>query len=240
MSDPLRVAIVAEGPTDRIVIEAALEAMLPGRSIVPTQLQPEGSLASGLLGSGWAGVYRWCHSPAARGGGRLGGNQLLFQDYDVLILHLDADVAAEDYAHGSIVPVAGDRTLPCEQPCPPASATTDALRGVLLSWCGETSGPTHTVICMPSTSTEAWVIAALFPNDRAMSLNIECYPDPESRLGQQPKKRRIRKSQGTYRAVSRRLTAAWPSLGRVGNLSEARRFEDEVLGALKVSPATGV
>jgi hypothetical protein len=58
-----------------------------------TQLQPEGPVSFGTIGSGWVGVYRWCHQSAERGAGRLSGDQLLFRNYDMLILHLDADVA---------------------------------------------------------------------------------------------------------------------------------------------------
>lgn len=57
MSDPLHIALVVEGPTDRIVIEAVLKAMLRDRAFVITQLQPEGSVAFGGLGAGWVGVY---------------------------------------------------------------------------------------------------------------------------------------------------------------------------------------
>ena len=63
MSD-LRVALVAEGPTDAIVIEAALKALLP-RPFVLTQLQPEPTRPK--LGAGWGGVLRWCHEFALRG-----------------------------------------------------------------------------------------------------------------------------------------------------------------------------
>ncbi len=165
MSELLRIALVAEGPTDRIVIESGLRAFLSGRSFVLNQLQPEGSLAFGNRGSGWTGVYRWCKQAAKRGGGRLGEDALLFQNYHILILHIDADVAGMRYADNSIVPQPSDGALPCEVICPPARRTTDILRTVLLSWCGEATVPTKTVLCTPSKSTEAWVVAALFPSD---------------------------------------------------------------------------
>ena len=60
MSDRLRIALVAEGPTDRIVIEAALRSTLGSRPFVLNQFQPVGSVAFGPMGSGWSGVYRWC------------------------------------------------------------------------------------------------------------------------------------------------------------------------------------
>lgn len=60
----LRVALVAEGPTDAVVIEAALRALLP-RPFVLTQLQPEPTRPK--LGTGWGGVLRWCLDFAKRG-----------------------------------------------------------------------------------------------------------------------------------------------------------------------------
>lgn len=58
MSDPLRIALVAEGPTDAVVIEAALRSMLGGRSFVLKQVFPEDSSAFGPMGTGWVGVYQ--------------------------------------------------------------------------------------------------------------------------------------------------------------------------------------
>lgn len=67
----LRIGVVAEGKTDKWVIEAALAA-IPGaaRSVV-TMIQPEESLAFGDSGSGmgphgggWRGVLSWCATTA--------------------------------------------------------------------------------------------------------------------------------------------------------------------------------
>lgn len=41
MSNPLRIALVAEGTTEFEVIQAALQAILSPRSFVLTKLQPE-------------------------------------------------------------------------------------------------------------------------------------------------------------------------------------------------------
>ena len=205
MSDPLRIALVAEGPTDGVVIESALRSMLDDRPFVLKQIFPEGSASFGELGTGWIGVYRWCRQSAKRGNGALSNDKLVFQNFDLLILHLDADVAGFNYADGAIIPEVADGTLPCDRPCPPPTATTDALRPVLMNWCGEAETPTRTVICMPSKSTEAWVVASLFPTDQAMQQGIECHANAESRLGQQPKAKthpqkeaRLRKSRGGY------------------------------------------
>jgi hypothetical protein len=226
MSDPLRVALVAEG----VVIEAALRAILADRPFVLQQIFPEGSISFGPLGAGWAGVYRWCRQSSTRGGGRLSNDRLVFQNYDVLILHLDADVAGLRYSDAALTPRTSDRALPCARPCPPAADTTGVLRDVLLSWCGEAATPARTVICMPSKSTEAWVVAALFPGDPAVQPDIECLPDPATRLSQQPIDRRIRKATNPYRAHADQFRAAWPSITAV--LGEAGRFQTEFLAAV--------
>jgi hypothetical protein len=235
MSDPLRIALVAEGPTDYVVIEAALRSMLAPRPFVLTQIFPEGSASFGELGSGWVGVYRWCHQSRRRGDGRLSNDALVYQHHDLLIIHLDADVAGATYRKGSIDPLPRDKPLPCERRCPPPAGTTNALRDVLLSWCGEVSTPLRTVVCTPSKSTEAWVVAALFPEDTAIGYPIECYPDPESRLGQQPKKRRIRKSRRDYAGKATALVQAWPRLACT--LDEAGRFQTEAMRAFARLPS---
>lgn len=51
MSDPLRIALVAEGATEREVIDAALKVILTPRSFVLTQLQPEATKPD--MGGGW-------------------------------------------------------------------------------------------------------------------------------------------------------------------------------------------
>lgn len=232
MSELLRIALVAEGPTDGVVIESALRAMLGERPFILKQIFPEGSMGFGAMGTGWVGVYRWCHQSARRGKGRLEQDALVFQNYDLLVLHLDADVAGFRYEDGSLTAESADCPLPCEQPCPPPSASVDSLRRVLLSWCGEASVPPKTVICMPSKSTEAWVLAMLFPSDLAMKQGIECHEDAESRLAQQPKAQRVRKKKGDYLARTEFFVAEWPRVAGPGALTQAQRFQSEFLAAV--------
>ncbi len=229
MSDPVRIALVAEGPTDRIVIEAAIRSMLGERPFVLRQLQPEESVAFGPPGTGWGGVYRWCKDSARRGNGRLSGDGLVFIGYDMLVLHLDADVADEVYRNARIVADPADGLLPCARPCPPASATTDALRTVLLSWCGEVAEPADVVICMPSKSMETWVVAAVIPGDVMMRQVPECFARPAMRLAQQPKKRRFAKTEKEYAARAHLFCAGWPAVRQLG---ESERFQREFLAAL--------
>lgn len=237
MSDTLRIALVAEGVTDYEVLNAAIESMLNGRSFVLTSLQPEGSVAftgggnAGPFGGGWKGVYCWCLQAIQRSGGKLSDDPL-FLGQDLLLLHLDADVAGEDPANTQIAPIpelAG--VLPCEQPCPPPTATTDSLRNVMLSWIGETQTPPKTVLCTPSKSTDAWVMAAFFPKDQEMAKQgWECHPKPESRLGQQPVRKRFAKNQHDYSERKSEFQAKWPSV--VARLTEARRFQDDFMAAI--------
>src|SRR5208337_1977468 len=99
---------------------------------------------------GWPGVCRWCLQSADQGNGRLRNNPLFFF-HDLLVLQLDADVAKESYRRGNIQdPFPGRQTLPCKEPCPPPSATTDRLRQVALRWMGEVTVPPRTVFCTPS------------------------------------------------------------------------------------------
>lgn len=237
MSDTLRIALVAEGVTDYEFLNAAIESMLNGRSFVLTLLQPEGSIAftgggnAGSFGGGWKGMYRWCIQAVQRSGGKLSDDPL-FLGQDLLLLHLDADVAGEDPSNSTIDPVqelAG--MLPCEQPCPPPTATTDSLRNVMLSWVGEALTPPKTVLCTPSKSTEAWVMAACFPKDKEMvKQGWECHAKPESRLGQQPVRKRFAKNQHDYSEQKSEFQAKWPSV--VARLTEARRFQDDFMAAI--------
>lgn len=232
----MRIGLVAEGITDFVVLKSAIESMLDGRSFDLKLLQPEGSVAfagrgqAGALGGGWKGVYRWCVQAASRGGGALRDDPL-FAGYDLLILHLDADVACADPANDVVAPIpelAG--TLPCEQDCPPPGATTEALRLVILSWVGESEVPSRTVLCTPSKSTESWVLAALFPKDQEMRRKgWECHPNPAARLAQQPKRQRISKSRSDYEARALDLRRLWPDISM--KLSEAERFRKEFLAA---------
>lgn len=241
MSKTVKIALVAEGVTDYEVLRAAIASMLNGVSFDLKLLQPEASVAftgggeAGPFGGGWKGVYKWCLQSVQRGEGSLSEDPL-FVGYDILILHLDADVADEDPANHRIDPIPDlSGVLPCAQDCPPPSATTNALRQVLLDWVGETQTPKQTVLCTPSKSTEAWVMAVFYPQDRDMQKRgWECHPNPESRLGQQPAKMRFVKRQADYELRHHELQAGWPVIAR--RLSEAQRFRDDFMTAIQSLP----
>jgi hypothetical protein len=230
MSDrrPLQFSVPCEGPSDLAVIEAILEALLGERPVV-TLLQPEPDPLSGggfgELGSGWKGVRSWCEQ-VARDYGSVGGLVSLLPDARpvALIIHLDADVADE-------------REVDCARPCPPASETADALRDVLLGWAGERAVPEGVVLCTPSKSTEAWVLAALYPAHELVGPDLECEDEPARPLVNRPEKLvrrrsgRYQKSASAYYAVARRITEAWPHVCEV--CTQAQRFSDELAACVR-------
>ena len=180
------------------------------------------------LSGGWGGVYHWCRQAVARSGGAI-RHDLLFVSYDLLVLHLDADVADKQYADASIDDAVNN--LPCSQPCPPADNTTNALRVVLLRWVGEMCVPPRTVLCTPSKCTEAWVLSALYQADRVVvSGNVECHASPDLQLQAKPLRGRLvsggKKFPKMYRKRAPEISAAWAHV-RV-RCTEAERFSNEV------------
>jgi len=234
MSEPLRVAVAVEGPTDAIVLEAVLNALLPNLEYVLQTLQPEGSVAFGSVsfgrtGAGWPGVYRWCRQAMQEGGGAASRSTALSY-HDLLIVHVDADVAGKSYLEGNIRDALRE-DLPCEEPCPPPDSTTNALRAVILNWLGEEECPPRIVLCTPSKNTGAWVVAAVWPdNDLVLRGDWECRADPEAQLRALPKERRLEKRSSDYRRRQSAFAAAWPN--KAGRFSEAARFERELLTAI--------
>ena len=236
MCDPLRVAVAVEGPTDAIVLESILAALLPDTDFVLQTLQPERSLAFGeatssARGAGWVGVYRWCRQADLEGGGSVSGSSALLH-HDALIVQVDADVASKTYSSGGVRD-APRQDLPCEQPCPPSSDTTDTLRGVVLNWLGESRTPSQVVLSTPSKNIEAWVVAAVWPdNSLVQQDDWECRSRPEEQLAALPKRKRFRKRQDDYRRKQKEIQRGWPDVS--ARLAEARRFARDFLAAIRL------
>ena len=237
MSSVVRVAAVAEGRTDRSVLNAAIAALVGARSYELRLLQPEDAAATAPFGAlrpfGWAGVYRWCREVVERSG-RL-ANDVTLQTYDIVILHLDADVAGCNYAEANIHDAPSPTDLPCAEPCPPCSTTTNALRLVLLNWAGESTTPPKTVLCTPAQETEAWVLAALYPSDPIVEGgNLECTASPSNLLGAKPLSERLvrgrHKQLDRYIAREPDITRAWPTVRQI--CSEAERVSVDFIAVI--------
>jgi len=234
MSDPVRVALVVEGPTDVVVLRAAIGALLENREFEVTALQPE--LSNALephTGGGWTAIYLWCRQMLNQAGG-LAQTNSLFKTFDLLVLQVDADVAGKRYTDDSRIQNPPDDLPLKECPCPPPNATTDALRRVILGWLDESSLPARTVLSTPSKSTETWVLAALFLNDGTPStVELECQTNIEAILQNKPLDQRLirsgHKQIKAYRERESVLRIAWPKVR--AKCSEAERFSQDFLAA---------
>lgn len=233
MSDLIRVALVTEGPTDLIMVEAAIKQLAPCREIQFQALQPEISESFlpkyGEIGAGWSGVYWWCKQTASEGNGRV-RDSILFDYFDLLVIQLDADVASNSYSDGGIDESVND--LPCHHPCPPVQDTTDPLRRVLLRWMGEVDVPPNTVLCTPSMALETWLLVAFFPQHRWITNgSVECRTNPYSQINMaQPLGVRIKKTIQSYRDKADRFQEVWDQVRQ--HCSEAERFSSEMLTQL--------
>jgi hypothetical protein len=242
MSDPLRIAFVVEGPTDFIMLKSAVKNFLGNRDFVAQMLQPEISEAFKITpgeDGGWPGVFRWCIQASEQGNGKLGNNPL-FLFHDLLIFQLDADVAGSNYNAGHVRdPFPEQPTIPCEEICPPASATTNRLRSVILRWMGEQVLPTRIVICTPSKALETWLLVSLFPDDIiARKKDVECHQNPANILQGKPLPRRLvrsgRKNIEMYRHLADEFALNWDNI--TARCSEASRFENDFLYAFYQLP----
>jgi hypothetical protein len=230
----LRIALVAEGPTDYEIIQAALKAVLP-EPFVMIQLQPEAT--GGMMGTGWCGVLKWCQAAQQRHSGSLDTDPTLI-GFDLLIIHLDVDVASKQYADcGALVAdIAQEnnwRDLPCAQQCPPISNTVDFLVQVIKSWLGESTRGDRTLLCLPAQSSGTWLAAAVLPSAHPLLVDSECNLSLESRLGQLPLKERIKKTTREYRLHAPRITEQWEQVKQV--CTQAEHFEQLVLAAVEIA-----
>ena len=163
------VGIVAEGPTDVVVMTEYLHAWLARHDSAPTlevrPVQPEQDATSGLFGDGgWTFVKSWCENNTATVRA-LGLFQPLFQGerpLDVLIVQLDGDRVAE-YSRpypDIVVPTNAD-----------AAARGSIVEAVLERWLwgGSTkrnADPNQESHCLVAAvrATETWIVAGLDPS----------------------------------------------------------------------------
>ena len=218
--------IVCEGDTDYVVLDAILSAVFEDH--VATMIQPERPAFAGKayteMGSGWKGVRKWCAQCQERDGGLARAMvQSPLSQVSALIIHVDADIAGQ-----------GD--IDCERSCPPASATVDELRSKVLEWAGEERVPDHVVLCIPSKSTETWVVAALYPGDAIVGPKLEC-KDTEAYLCGKPgeklvtresgrQRRGYRKHPPAFKKAASAITAHWADIQRA--CAQAQRFAAEL------------
>ncbi|MBX3143489.1 MAG: hypothetical protein KF813_07025 [Trueperaceae bacterium] len=224
------VKLVCEGTTDLHVFQAVLDAHLGGAEYLLGMLQPDGARYGGDAGphgGGWKGVRGWCQAAKKAGGVEAVG--ALTDDVDLLVIHVDADIAC-DAEHNAA------------KPCPPPAPTVQAVEALVLGWLGVSSLPDRVLLWVPCYSTEAWVLRALFPtlSQSASCLAasptsgcVECISDPASvLLGKTPKL--VRRKQGqlkkiasAYQDAQAAITQRWGDLR--AHVWSAKRIEPELV-----------
>jgi hypothetical protein len=249
MSSALKIGIIAEGPTDKFVIEEIVDNLIADQcEFVCTLIQPQCSAAfeqlNTELGTGWSGVCRCLLDMKKQSKGKKFNQHARINHFNILIIHLDVDVARQSYEKGHLPHI--DDNLPCLPiPCPLSSRQrnqcppdcdiprrrADAIRQVVLNWI-DNRIPQHLVFCTPAQAIDAWVFAAFFPDDKLIQRNkLECAEIPERLLKSKPKRNRIEKTVKDYREkVVNNLSSLWSDVRR--NCSEAERFSQEFLQVL--------
>lgn len=240
------IGVISEGPTDRLMVEAVVQHLFPGKHRYRLLQPPDGG---GAYGNGWKGVRRWCQETHNGALPRLADyfSGSIGEVYDLLIIHLDADIRDEaDLCEGyENLPERGNLT------CPPITATDAYLRRVAHTWLGAPESiPPQVVFVLPAQDTETWTFVALYPTDsRCGDANLECthsgnrHPAHLLTLAQYGKhlSRRdgsIKKSESAYRALMPGITAGWASVK--ARCEQARAFETDLRAAISVSqPSTG-
>lgn len=227
MSD-LRIALIAEGPTDYEIISAALRAILH-RPFCLTMIQPEATRPH--FGSGWGGVLQWCRQASTSGYPCMDSYPPL-SGFDLVIIHADADVASKSYSDcghevEAIAVREGWSALPCDLPCPPPLPTVENLEKVITGWLGSMKPGTSTVFCIPSKSMGTWLAAAcLFPTHTVLR-GGECDMRLEDKLSTLKLSERIRKTTVQYREKAPRIKDNWNNV--ISLCSSAVRFESALL-----------
>ena len=221
-----RIAVVAEGPIDTVIIGAALRAVLQ-RPFILNQLQPEAT-SQPKLGNGWCGVFKWCLQFRERGAGSLEADATLAA-FDLVIIHVDADIADSAYSDGGADVVEAARALeplPCSQPCPPASATVTSLEQVLRSWLGIPGTGPKSLFCIPSKASDAWLAAAVLPDNHPLLAGLECKLHLATNLENLKLKLRVRKNVGAYRARAAAITSHWAQV--MVHCAQAAKFDEDI------------
>jgi len=154
MSEPRVAALVCEGQTDIPIFRAAIQEVWPGLEEVRC-LQPEvDEMDRAKRPAGWTQVKAWCQEHA----GDL--EEVLDPDIgdriDLLVIAMDVDIAIQ----------AGIADPPVDV----GAYESSRLRDTLASWLRtqtRTHIPSAVVFSTPVMAIEAWIIAALFPKQKA-------------------------------------------------------------------------
>lgn len=220
------IGIVAEGPTDIIVLEALLDSLIPGnhRFIELQPLNPPERI------NGWKGVRDWCYNrDIEEFMSEANGDPI-----DLLVIQIDADIAEEnDLQDGIETPVQN-----VSRPCPPISVTARQLEQVVLGWMKRDRLPDNVILAIPSQDMENWTFAALFPEDDLCGkLDYECIRKGNNRpvyklttkaYGKHLKSRgsEIKKNKRAYQKLAPKIVENWKQVRDI--CSQAEKFNTDI------------
>jgi len=210
----IRVGIVAEGTSDWLALEELMKAVHPDVEFV--HLRPDMTLVS-RSPHGWKGVKAWCQQEGVRLEALLTG--VAGFPIHLLVIHVDCSMA---------------HNIDALHPCPPARATADALREVLVrDWLNRPHLPGFVVLATPSRTTDAWIVAALDP-PYSGDEPLECDDRAERELVQRRLLRlrdgEVKKPEAKYRPLAEAMAQA---LDRVCEIcTEAERFRQDFAAAV--------
>lgn len=155
------IGVIAEGPTDYLVLEAAIQRILPEAEVLP--LHPEFDESGLMSGSregvsfGWRGVKAFCQTISGAVDNFMRTD--LNRPIDCLVVHVDCSMADK---------------IGVERPCPDPMDTARALKSaVFRDWLGEDEDTGRLLIATPSKEIESWIVAGL-QIDRCSQEHIEC------------------------------------------------------------------
>jgi hypothetical protein len=210
----IRVGIVAEGTSDWLALEELMRTVHPDVDFV--RLRPDMTLAS-LSPHGWKGVKAWCQQEGARLEALLSG--ISGFPIHLLVIHVDCSMA---------------HNVEVLHPCPPARATADALRKVLVrEWLGLPSLPGFVVLATPSRTTDAWIVAALQP-PYSGNKPLECDDLAERELVRRRFLRlrdgEVKKPAAKYRPLAEAMAQALDHVCEI--CTEAERFRQDFATAV--------
>ncbi|NDY58157.1 hypothetical protein G3N56_15585 [Desulfovibrio sulfodismutans] len=229
----LYIGLVSEGPTDTIIIQSALQAILD-HPFVLSPIQPESP--PGQLGAGWSGVYRWCRQIASPNYYSLLQHPSLML-FNIIIIQVDADVAFSSYSSANICDNINN-DLPCAEDWPPITRSIENLKLTISKWTHPTNHDKKTVLCIPSYCIETWLAVALFgKSDPILMSNIEQNTNIYNYIYAKSKTIRFirfkdgkpKKIKSKYIEYKDRLTSEWNYITR--HCTQAIDFQNHILFA---------
>lgn len=218
-SRSLQIRIICEGPTDFVILRAAIRHAL-GDNHVITQTYPEISKGFGHVGgfgTGWKGVLGKVRQLGEHG---IDGWIAFWANTDLLVVHLDGEVAQES----EIDPQWADISA-IQVSCPPVELSVDALCDAIRNRLGAVGAEEKIIIAIPMKETENW----LLPIYRSEVPFDECQSKPSRHfIGGRPKllEQSGRKKVEEYRMIESDLVKSW---NHVLVQSQALKFHQDLL-----------